>query len=80
MKTPRDKYQNDPKYHRLVDVLVDYIKDCQFTPSEVREASMLACIIYEENRVHWVPVGPFPEKVIQGLTAIHDWTNQEGKE
>lgn len=51
MNTPRSKYQLDPHYKSLVDMMVSSIKDCQFTPSEMREAAMLASIIYEENRV-----------------------------
>jgi len=50
MKTPREKYLNDPHYHALVDSLVTLITQCEMTPSEVREAAILACIIYEENK------------------------------
>jgi len=46
---PREKYQTDAEYRQLVDSLVDTIYRCQYTPSELREASILACIIYEEN-------------------------------
>ncbi len=48
MKTPRDKYQNDPAYKMLVDILVNQIVECKYTPSELREAALLASIIYEE--------------------------------
>lgn len=55
MKTPKEKYQNDPKYYRLVNVLLDQLRRCEFTPSEVREAAMLACVINEEITSRLVP-------------------------
>lgn len=51
MKTPREKYEGDSSYRVLVDHLVSMIHQCQFTPSELREAVMLACIIYEEHNI-----------------------------
>lgn len=48
--TPREKYYNDPHYHALVENLVVLITECQMTPSEIREAAVLACIIYEESK------------------------------
>ena len=51
MNKARYNYLNDAHYHRLVDTLLELINECQFTPSEIRAAAMLASIIYEENRV-----------------------------
>lgn len=50
MKTPEEKYLHDPQYAWLVESLVSLIRQAQFTPSEVREAAMLACIKYEMQR------------------------------
>lgn len=50
MKTPRDKYMNDPEYHSLVRMLESFIEGARFTPSEMREAVILACINYEMRR------------------------------
>jgi len=47
MKTPKEKYMNDPQYHQLVDTLEGLIHTAQFTPSELREACIFACIKYE---------------------------------
>ena len=44
MKTPKEKYANDNNYRRLVDMLEALIVQAEFTPSEIREACMLACI------------------------------------
>lgn len=50
MKTPNEKYANDPSYRQLVDMLEALIVQAEFTPSEIREACMLACIRHEQYR------------------------------
>ena len=50
MKTPNEKYENDHSYRQLVDTLTALIHQSEFTPSEIREACMLACIRYERYR------------------------------
>jgi len=47
MKTPEEKYLNDPEYKAMVDGMVGMIQRCQFTPSEIREMAMYAAIRYE---------------------------------
>ena len=50
MKTPNEKYENDPSYRQVVDMLTALIHQAEFTPSEIREACMLACIRLERYR------------------------------
>ena len=50
MKTPNEKYENDQSYRQLVDMLTALIHQAEFTPSEIREACMLACIRHEQYR------------------------------
>ena len=50
MKTPNEKYENDHSYRLLVDTLEALIHQAEFTPSEIREACMLACIRCEHYR------------------------------
>lgn len=50
MKTPEQKYMYDPEYRMLVDLLENAIYRNQYTPSEIREAAMFACIKYEMNQ------------------------------
>lgn len=47
MQTPREKYRNDAEYNQLVTLLEGFIEQARFTPSELREACMLASINYE---------------------------------
>lgn len=51
MKSVTERYQTDPTFRQLVDMLYSSIDHAQFTPSEVREAAMLAHILYEERRI-----------------------------
>ena len=50
MKNPNEKYENDHSYRQLVDMLTALIHQAEFTPSEIREACMLACIRHEHYR------------------------------
>ena len=43
----RNRYQSDAMFKNLVDYMESFIQKGDFTPSEVREASMLASIHYE---------------------------------
>lgn len=51
MKSPREKYEHDPHYRHLVDTIYSLIERADFTPSELREASILAAIIYESRHM-----------------------------
>lgn len=50
MKNPEEKYRHDADYHMLVDTIENFINQAKYTPSEVREAAILACIHYEMRR------------------------------
>lgn len=67
MKTPREKYMNDPEYHRLVDMLEQFVDSARFTPSELREASVLACINYEMRHVRDMTIDPRTEEAFRVL-------------
>jgi len=48
---PRMRYLNDPEFKVLVDSLLRLIKNCQFTPFELKQALTLALTIHEETSV-----------------------------
>ena len=49
--TPEFRYRTDVKFKQLVDLLTHFVFKAEFTPSEVREAALLACIHYEHVRL-----------------------------
>ena len=74
MRTPKEKYLNDPQYHSLVDSLESMIHQAQFTPSELREACILACIHYETSR----PISMLIDKnTEEALRVLHDFTSKQ---
>lgn len=74
MKTPAEKYMNDPHYHRLVDTLEHFINQAQFTPSELREAAILACINYETKRVRTMVIDP---ATCEALRILDEFATRE---
>jgi len=75
--TPREKYNNDPDYCALVKMMVHFIEGCKYTPSEMREAAVLASIIYEQHQV--APVRIYPDRVMGHLQGLQDWLDEEEK-
>lgn len=47
--SPRDRYNRDPQFNCLVNAQVQLLEKCEFSPSEMRGAAVLACILYEER-------------------------------
>ena len=67
MKTPEEKYMNDPEYRNLVCTLEQLIDQARFTPSELREACILACINYEMRHVRDYHIDPKLDKAFRVL-------------
>lgn len=64
----QERYRNDTKFHYLVDTLAALIYKADYTPSEVREAALLACIRIEMESVRYLHVIPKPaEDAIEEL-------------
>ncbi len=54
--SPEERYSRDPWFHRLVDLLYYHLESAKpgkfgtdFTPTELREAVILACTIFEHR-------------------------------
>ena len=45
------RYHTDAMFRHLVDSLYAAIHNCQYTPSELREAAILASIMHEERNI-----------------------------
>jgi hypothetical protein len=67
-----DRYTRDPEYHHLVDMMESMIVRNQFTPSEMREAAVMASINYENHRVrtYIVQITPELHKQLSDLNKI----------
>ena len=76
MKSPKDRYENDPQYHQLCDMIENFLHTAQFSPSEVRECAVLACIHYEmKHRFnHFYPI---PIKVNDALKTLAEYRKEE---
>ena len=49
--SPEERYSRDAEFYELVRMLEAFIHKAQYTPTEMREATILACIHYEVNNV-----------------------------
>lgn len=49
MTSVEQRYLSDPHFKTLVDTMVMAIREAKYTPSELREAAILAAIIYETH-------------------------------
>lgn len=73
MKSPKEKYMNDPEYHALVRMLEGMIEQARFTPSELREACVLASINYEMRHVRSAHIDP---RLDDALRTLDEFTNR----
>lgn len=79
MKTPREKYQNDPQYNHLVNMLESLIEQAHFTPSELREACILASINYEMRHVRDINIDPRVEDALKTLDFFVGGRKRKGE-
>lgn len=56
MMTAQDRYLHDPVFHTLVDTIYMAIDKLQYTPTEIRDAAMLAALHWEMRHVRPVRV------------------------
>ena len=70
----KERFMNDPVFHNLVTTLEKAIEDLQLSPSEIRDAAMLACIRFEDRRTHPAfTIGP-QDKQEFCKQHRHDWS------
>lgn len=62
--SPRERYWNDAAFKMLVDMMVKQIMECQYTPSEMRDAALLASIRYEETHT---TTRMYPKEIVDWL-------------
>lgn len=64
-KKLEQRYFSDVEFHTIVNMLYNQLYKVRFTPSEMREAAMLACLKFEYNNPS--PIITNPE------TAVDNW-------
>lgn len=60
VKTPEERYLTDPVFHRLTDHFYMLFETMQTTPTEIRDAAMLAMLQVEQrnpNLFGWIKTG-----------------------
>jgi len=74
--TPKDKYHTDTTFHQLVNLLESFVEKAQFTPSELREAAVLACINYEMRHIRDQTIS---QRVEEALGVLNEFTGGKQK-
>jgi len=75
LKTPQGKYDNDTQYRQMVDMIEHLLHEAQYTPSEVREAAVLACIHFEMRSCHRFRSVPY--KVNDALKILSEFRKEK---
>ncbi len=72
MLSAEDRYYNDPEFRALVELLYRFVVGGKYTPSELREAIILAATKYEMSHVN----SPFVNQT-RTFRGVH--MNAEGR-
>lgn len=72
MATVDERFNSDPEFHTLVMMMYRLIEDARFTPSEMREALILAFTIYETQHCRFSAIQiPIPDECSPMLSKKH---------
>jgi hypothetical protein len=79
MRSPAsDRYQKDPQFKTLVDLIRCELEQSHFTPTELREAVMLAACLYEYQHVRPVIFSENVLRTMPGMREHFEWlVNQD---
>ena len=67
MDFAKERYTRDPQFHHIVDMLESLLHKAEYTPSELREAVMLAAIHYEAKHIQ-----PMYKSMPDGGVIVYD--------
>jgi len=72
-----DRYQQDAEFRQLVDTLTAILFRAEYTPSELRQAVILASMQYDEHRLSRMPIMIMPDGPVGHLRAMEEWLKAE---
>lgn len=75
--SPQDRYNHDAQFRTLVDMMFHHIIECNFTPTEMRQAALMASIKHAYMNAGRVFVD---REAAEHLGALEGWLNGEGKQ
>jgi hypothetical protein len=64
-----DRYQSDPQFRTIVDLIRIELEAGHFTPTELREAVMLAACLYEYEHVRPIIFG---DDVLRSMPGMRE--------
>lgn len=62
MMTPEERYRRDPVFHRLVDLMLAQLRECNMTATEIREAAIFAAQLHEMTTVRHILTDSWPAR------------------
>lgn len=79
MKSPDERYLQDPQYRQVVDMLESFIHKYHFSPSELREMAVMACIRYEMRYGFKHYVQSVPMEINQAFEKLERWRDKNNE-
>lgn len=72
-QSPKQRYENDASYKQLCDLIENFLIQARFTPSEVRECAVMACIHFEMRYGLTYYLQSVPSQVNDAFTTLSDY-------
>lgn len=79
-QTPKDRYDNDPTYRQMTDLMESMLVAYQFTPSEMREMAIMASMHFEMRYGMRNYFQSVPHKVNEAFKQLEDFRVTSEKE
>ena len=71
-----ERVKIDPEFAQLVDMMEAFMHRCEFTPSEMRQAAIMASIQFEQHRLYRHTIVPQTKELEQALQVMHEYNGE----